>query len=121
MSCRSIDQDDRQTRGAHQSVVFDPVGGALIPDARVADPRGPNEDLKEVVEHRRGLVFHIQRAHDELAVSVPLRGKTEVPEVLAPGVIEVGQVAAVIDDALRVGVAEPDPGERGIAERRAAV
>ena len=35
--------------------------------------------------------------------------------------VEVGQVAAVVDDALGVGVGEADPGESGELERRLAV
>ena len=41
--------------------------------------------------------------------------------VLGPRVVEVGQVAAVVDDALRVGVREPDPRDRRVLERRLPV
>ncbi len=41
--------------------------------------------------------------------------------VLGPRMVEVGQVAAVVDDALGVGVGEPDPRQRRVAKRRAPV
>ena len=41
--------------------------------------------------------------------------------VLDARAVEVGQVAAVVDDPLRVGVGEADPREARVLERRLAV
>ena len=67
------------------------------------------------------MVLDRGRTHDELgALDVHRRG-SQVAVVLCPGVVEVGEVAAVVDDSLRVRVREPDAGERGVLERRPAV
>jgi di/tripeptidase len=58
-------------------------------------------------------------SHDELRV-----GKldwSEMAVVLGPRVVEVGEVTAVVDDALGVGVREPDARERRVLERRPPV
>ncbi len=47
--------------------------------------------------------------------------QAEVAQVLDPGAVEVGHVAAVVDDPLGVGLVEPDPGAVGEAKGRAAV
>src|SRR5205085_11515680 len=44
--------------------------------------------------------------------------QAEVAQVLNAGHVEVGQVPAVVDDALRVRVREADPRERRELERR---
>ena len=65
-------------------------------------------DLDQVVEPGRRVILDRGCAHDELAPR-DLRS-AEVPVVLGPGVVEVGEVAAVVDDALRIRVREPDAG-----------
>ena len=45
----------------------------------------------------------------------------EVPVVLRARVVEVGEVPPVVDNALRVGVGEPDAVERRVPERRLPV
>src|SRR5262249_22630844 len=73
----------------------------------------------ELVETGRRVVLDCRRTHDELpAVD---RGRTEVPLVLRSRVIEVGEVPTVVDDALRIGVGEPDARERGVLVRRTPV
>ena len=53
--------------------------------------------------------------------SVQVPDLTEVAVVLRPRVVEVRQVAAVVDDSLSVGVREPDPRDRRVLERRLAI
>ena len=74
-----------------------------------ADPRHAHERLDELVEARRREVVDLRGAHDEL-VAVETREPAEVPVVLGARVVEVGEVAAVVDDALGVRVREPDAG-----------
>jgi hypothetical protein len=91
----------------------------VVREARPADLLDAHERLDQVVEARGGVVLEHGGAHHELAaVEVD---RAEVPVVLRPRVVEVGEVAAVVDDPLRVGVGEPHPVERGVPERRLAV
>ena len=116
-----VDEDERLRRRHHQRVVLHPVGGAIVGDARPADPSGAHEDLEQVVEPRRRVVLDVRRSHHEVAALEAVRRPAEVAVVLGAGVVEVGEVAAVVDDPLRVGVREPHARDRRVLERRPAI
>jgi hypothetical protein len=67
------------------------------------------------------VVLDCVRAHDELVLARSRLEHVEVPVVLDAGAVEVGQVAAVVDDPLRIGVREADPRQGRVLERRLAV
>ena len=92
------------------------VRHAGAPDALRAD-----EHLEEVVEARGRLVDDAGSTHDELGVAQVEPEQVEMAVVFDPGVVEIGQIPAVVDDSLRIGVREPDPSKRGELERRLAV
>ena len=116
-----VDEDEGLLRGHHQHVVVVLVGGELVAHARAPDPRDADEDLDQVVEAGRREVLDRVRAHDELVLARARLEQAEVTVVLDPRGVEVGQVAAVVDDPLRVGVGEADARERRVLERRLAV
>jgi hypothetical protein len=114
--------DERLRRRDHQHVVGGAVGGELEGDARPTDAGEADEHLDEVVEHGGRVVLDGARAHDELVARIAVHPEEpEVAQVFDPGRVEVRQVAAVVDDALGVGVGEADARERGELERRPAV
>ena len=90
--------------------------GALVRDARPAEPADTDEALEELVEACGRVVLDVRGAHDVLGPVDP--HVAEMPVVLGAGVVEVRQVAAVVDDALRVGIREPDARQSGVLERR---
>ncbi len=114
-----IDEHERLLRGDHQRLVRKAIGGALVRHARPADAAHADERLDQVVEPGGRVILDRGRAHDELPPCY-LRS-AEVPVVLGSGVVEVREVAAVVDDALRVRVREPDARERRVLERGAPV
>ena len=118
---REVDEDEGLLRGAHERVVIHAVGRVFARHAGAADPLRPHEDLEEVVEPGRSLVENVAGAHDELAGGEVGVQQAEVAQVLDPRVVEVGQIAPVVDDSLRVGVREAHAGERRVLERRLAV
>src|SRR4029077_16537960 len=71
-------------------------------------------------EDRGGEVLDVARAHDELLALVAdiHPEQVEVPVVLDPREVEVGQVAPVVDDPLRVRVREADACLRAEPEGR---
>src|SRR5204862_7211742 len=95
-------------RGHHQLVVRNPIGREREGDARASESRDTHEDLDLVIEYRGGEVLDVVRAHDEVARLAPPLEEAERAEVLDAGEVEVGVVAAVVDDPLRVGVREAD-------------
>ncbi len=107
----------RLVRRDRERVGRDLVGGELEGDAGASDPGDSHEDLDLVVEPRGREVLDVVRAHDEVAAGVPVQ-HAEQAVVLDPREVEVGGVAAVVDDPLRVRVGEPDPRLRAELERR---
>src|SRR5262249_49862324 len=103
-----------------QDVVSRTIGGELCRRARPADLRHPHVHLDQIVEHRRREVLDRARAHDELlSLFADVHPKQpEIAVVLDAREVEVGEVAAVVDDALCVRVREADPRLRGEPERR---
>src|SRR5207253_314575 len=67
-------------------------------------------DLDQVVEDGRRVVFDGQRAHDELvSFLADLHAEqAELAVVLDSGTVEVGEIPAVVDDPLCVGVGKSD-------------
>ena len=100
-------------------VVRKSIGGALVGHARAADPADPYERLDEIVEAGWCVVLDRGCAHHELAARC--REAAEVPVVLRPRVVEVREVATVVDDALRIRVGEPHARQRRVLERWAPV
>ena len=78
-----------------------------------------HEALEQVVETGGRVVLDVRGAHHVLGAVDP--EAAEVAVVLGARVVEVGEVAAVVDDALGVRVREPDAGQRRVLERRPAV
>ena len=115
------DQHHRLLGRAHEHVVVDPVGAELVAEARDADPLRPDEHLEEVVEAGRRLVDDGRDAHDEVLADGLVAEEPEVALVLNAGEVEVGQIAAVVDDSLGVRVREADALEGRELERRLAV
>ena len=114
-----IDEDERLRRGDHQRVVREPERAEVVRDARPPEPLDADEALEEVVEPRGRVVLDVRGAHHELgAVEAEA---AEVPVVLGARVVEVREVAAVVDDALGVGVREPDARERRVLVGRTPV
>ena len=111
-----IDEHERLGGRDHERIVLDAIRRALVRRARPADPRHPHEHLEQVVEPRGRVVLDGGRAHDEFAVTHV--EPAQVPVVLDARVVEVGQVAPVVDDALRVRVREPHARERRVLEGR---
>ena len=110
----------RLRRGHHQLVVGEPVGGELVGDAGAADPADPDEALDQVVEAGRGVILdRATRASRTRAPSVLSEsrgaGGTRCPRDRSTA------GTAVVDDALGVGVGEPDARQRRVLERRAPV
>jgi hypothetical protein len=63
----------------------------------------------------------VRRAQDELG-AVEVEGEqAEVAVVLDARVVEVGEIAAVVDDPLRIGIGEADAGQGRKLEGRLAV
>src|SRR5450759_1035280 len=116
-----VDHDERHARGAHQAVVVDQVRGTLDGHAAVADPCGPHVHVEQLVEACRRFVRDLERPHDELALALPVRLEPKVPVILQPGVVEVGEVAPVVDDPLGVRIGERHSRERGVPERRVLI
>src|SRR3954462_82582 len=115
---REVDVDERLVRGDHQQLVGKAIGGEGERDTRAPEPRDAHEDLNLVVEHRGREVLDLVRPHHEVArLTAPLQ-QTERAEVLDPGEVEVGVVAAVVHDPLGVGVREADAGSRAELEGR---
>jgi len=81
----------------------------------------PYEHLQEVVEAGGRLVEDVRGAHDELGRAMVECQQLEVAVVFDARVVEVGEIASVVDDPLRVGVREADAGEGGELERRLTV
>ena len=103
----------------HERLVGEAVGGALVGNARPADPPHAYERLDQIVEARRRQILDLGCTHDELGPHKP--DVAEMPVVLGPRVVEIGEIAPVVDDALGVGVGEPDPVQGGVLEGRPAV
>src|SRR5438093_2449496 len=120
LALREVDEHERLLRRDHEQVVVVAVRRAFVGDARPSDARNADEDLEQVVEDGRSEILDRRRAHDELAVALTRGEHLEVPVVLDPGLVEVGEVAAVVDDALRVRVGESDSRECRVLERRPA-
>src|SRR4051794_25556631 len=87
----------------------------LVGHARPPNLRDPDVDLELVVETSRSEVLDVVRPHHEFAAGLPMQ-QPEGAQVLDAGEVEVGAVAAVVDDPLRVGVREADasPGREGV-------
>src|SRR6185312_2061238 len=115
---RDVDQNDGLGRRHHELVVGKADGDALVGRAGAADAADADETLDQVVEAGRRVVLDARSAHRELRAVHP--EAAEVTVVLRSRVVEVRQVAAVVDDALRVRVREPDARQRRILERRAS-
>src|SRR5438034_449601 len=83
--------------------------------ARVPDVRDSAVDLELVVEPGSRELLDVVRSHHELAAGLVVQ-EAEGAEVLDPGQVEIGVVAAVVDDSLRVRVRESDPrpGREGV-------
>src|SRR5664280_92529 len=113
---RDVDQHERHARRAHEAMVVEPVGGALDRHAAVADPRRPHVHVEQLVEPGRGLIGDLEGPHHELALALPVRLQPQVAVVLQPRIVEVGQVAPVVDDPLCVRVGERNARQRRIAE-----
>ena len=111
-----VDQHERLLGRDHQRVVREAVRGALVRHARAPDPAHAHERLDQVVESGGRVVLDRRGAHHELAAlgSEP----SEMAVVLRACVVEVRQVAPVVDDALRVRVGEPHASQRRVLERR---
>ena len=103
--------------GAHEEVIVDAVDAVLEADARDADPLRADEHLEQVVEACGRLVDDRGRAHHEILPDGLLR-RSEMALVLHAGEVEIGEVAAVVHDPLRVRVGEADTFENGELERR---
>src|SRR5262249_39849123 len=89
-------------------------------DARTADAALAAEHLDRVVEAGGREVLDRDRPHHELALAGAAE-QSQVAQVLGAGEVEVGEVAAVVDDPLRVRVRAADAGPRGVLERRQAI
>ena len=106
----------------HEHVVLHAVGGALVGHARPPDARDTDERPRSRSSKRAGSeVVDRARAHDELALARSRVLHAEVTVVLDSREVEVGEVPAVVDDALGVGVREADAIERRVLERRLAI
>src|SRR5215475_11869696 len=92
-----IDVDDRLVGRRHEQIVVDPVDLCLEGHARPADSCGPNENLEEVVEPRRSVVLDVQGTQYEVALEIRVQ-QMKVAEILDTRDVEVGEVAAVVDD-----------------------
>ena len=113
---RDVDQNDGLGRRHHELVVGKADGDALVGRAGAADAADADETLDQVVEAGRRVVLDARSAHRELrAVHAEA---AEVTVVFRSRVVEVRQVAAVVDDALRVRVREPDACQRRVLEGR---
>ena len=77
---------------------------------RVADA-STQVDVDHVVEAQRLAVLHVRLEHGRVEPGLaPLGvGVADVAEVGHAGLLQVGQVAAVVDDAHRVGLGEAHP------------
>ena len=104
--------------GDEEHVVRYPIGRELERDARATDPRDVCEDLDLVVEPRGREIFDIVGAHHELAAAAPVVQEAETAQVLDARKVEVGVVAPVVDDPLRVRVGESHPRAGGEREGR---
>src|SRR3954462_734079 len=106
-----VDQDQRLRCSHHQLVVAGTVGRQLVGHARPPDPRHADVHLDQVVEDRRSQVLDVAGTHDELlALFADVHAEqAEVTVVLDPCQVEIGQVTAVVNDSLCVGVREADP------------
>ena len=105
-------------RRAHEGLVVHAVGRELRRGARPPDPAGAREHLEQVVEAGRCLVDDVAGPHHELRVAGLLVEEAEVAVVFDPGVVEVREVAAVVDDPLGIRVGEADPRVRREIEGR---
>src|SRR5262249_38254603 len=97
-------------RGHEHRTVANAVRLELVRRARATDARNPDVHFDEIVEHGRCVVLDRERAHDEL-VSFLADVHPEhaaIAEVLDASTVEVGEIAAVVDDSLRVRVGEAD-------------
>ena len=93
-----------------------------LPDhAAGAHPGDADEHVQQVVEAGRRVVLDLLRAHHQLRIMRLVLQQAEVAQVLDPCAVEVRHVPAVVDDALRVRLVEPDPCAVREAEGRAAV
>jgi hypothetical protein len=98
----------------HEEIVLDAIGGESVGHAGSADPARPHEHFQEVVEAGGRMVLDGGGAHDELALAHVALEEPEVTQVFDPGEVEVGEVAAVVDDALGVGIGEADARRRSL-------
>src|SRR5207237_5949263 len=80
----------------------------VVRHARAPDPGNAAEHLDLVVEDGRSEVLDGVRTHDELPAVLAVVQQAEPAQVLDPGEVEVRVVTAVVDDALRVRVREPN-------------
>ena len=114
----AVDQHHHLPCAREQVAGLAVVHGELVAPRRPADLRGAHEDLDLVVEAGRGLVLALRLAHHELE---PLRERMQelqVALVLDARAVAVGEVAAVVDDRLGVGLVEADAQPRGEPEGR---
>ena len=116
---RDVDQHHRLGARDHQLVVREPVRRDVVGDARAADAADADEALEQVVEAGRREVLDVRGPHHELGSLDPQRA--EMPVVLGARVVEVRQVAAVVDDTLGIRVREPHARQRGVAKRWPAI
>src|SRR4029079_14632310 len=114
---RDVDQDDGLGGRHHELVVGKADRDALVGRAGTPEAAHADEALEQVVEAGRRVVLDARSAHHELRA---VHAQTaEVPVVLRSRVVEVRQVAAVVDDALRIRVREPDARQLRVLEGRA--
>src|SRR6476619_2664273 len=114
---RAVDQDDGLARRHQELVVGETDLDALVGRAGTPEAAHADEALEQVVEAGRRVVLDARSANHALRA---VHAQTaEVPVVLRSRVVEVRQVAAVVDDALRIRVREPDARQRRVLEGRA--
>jgi hypothetical protein len=89
--------------------------------AAVTDPGRSHVDVEQLIEAGRRLIRDFERPHHELVLAEPVRLESQVAVVFQPGVVEVGEVAPVVDDSLGVRVGERDARQRRVLERRVPV
>ena len=90
-----------------------PVGIERPGDARAAELLDPHEHLDLVVEAGGGVVLDVLGPHHELGPAGDAGQLADPAQILDPGAVEVGHVAAVVDDPLGVRLVESDPDAMG--------
>ncbi len=113
-----VDQHHHLLGACQQITGLAVVHGVLLAQRAAADRRGADEDLDLVVEARRSVVFALRPAHHELEPGRQRVQQAEVPLILHPRAVAIGEVATVVHDRLGVGLVEADAQPGGEPERR---